>query len=125
MIFIDYIIWHYTVAPSAIWEIMGNYIKGAWHRFLITRHLQTLFAPWHKRQPSDLAKKGDATAKVLDLMADFYIRILAAGARLLIVFFGFLFQAIIFIGFILFFVLWVLWPIVAIYFVIRGLILVF
>ncbi|MDP3792916.1 MAG: hypothetical protein Q8Q89_04290 [bacterium] len=121
-IFIEYIYWHYAVAPFEILQIMQNYLKANWHRFLIVQHFRTLFAPWHRQNPSDLGKRektfGD---KILDSLADLYIRLIAAGIRLIIITAGFLMEFLILIAFLLLFIIWLAWPVIAIYSIVRGL----
>ena len=95
-----------------------------WHRFLITRHLRTLFAPWHRRKPSDLKSKGTISEKIIDIIADFYIRILAAFMRSLIIIAGLVLEIIIFLIFISIFFLWILWPLVVVVLIGKGISLV-
>lgn len=125
MVIVDYISWHFTIAPGGIWGLLNNYMKATWHRFLIVQHLKTLFAPWHRQQPSDLDGPGGLGAKIMNSIADFYIRILAAGVRSIIIISGLIVEAIIFIAFVLLFIVWILWPIILVYLISRGLVLVF
>ncbi|MDP3954124.1 MAG: hypothetical protein Q8Q06_01750 [bacterium] len=125
MLAIEYFIWHYYAAPGQIWGIMINYARSIWHRFLIVRHLKTLFAPWHRRQPSDVG--GDRTFGSMagNFFADIYIRILAAFVRVLIILSGIIAEVIVFVGFILLLMIWIVWPILLAYSVIQGLGLIF
>lgn len=121
-IFLEYFYWHYTIAPFEILKIMNNYLKAARHQFLITQHLRTLFAPWHRQNPSDFGKKSRTyTDSILDFLADIYIRLIAAGIRLVIIFCGFIWQILLFIFFILLFIFWLSWPAIAVYFISSGL----
>ena len=121
-IFIGYFYWHFTVAPFEILRIMRNYLNAYWHRFLITQHLRTLFSPWHRRNPSELGnKKKTFTDKIIDLIIDLYIRLIAAGARTAIIVIGLLWQAVLLIIFMFLFVFWIVWPIAGAYLISKGL----
>ena len=121
-IFLEYFYWHFTVAPFEILQIMRNYLKANWHRFLIVQHFRTLFAPWHRQNPSDLGKREKTFSdKMLDSLADLYIRLIAAGIRLIIITAGFLMEFLILIAFLLLFIIWLAWPVIAIYSIVRGL----
>lgn len=104
---------------------MQNYLRANWHRFLIVQHFRTLFAPWHRQNPSDLGKRektfGD---KIMDSLADLYIRLIAAGIRLIIITAGFVIEFLILVFFLLLFVIWLAWPVISIYMIISGLNLV-
>lgn len=120
-IFLEYFYWHYSIAPFEILRIMGDYLKGARHQFLIVRHLRTLFAPWHRQNPSDFGRQDKTfTDKILDAMADIYIRLIAAGVRIFIITIGLAWQLVLFIFFVLLFVIWLAWPLLAGYLVING-----
>ncbi len=121
-IFLGYVYWHFAVAPGGILNIMTNYAKSTWHKFLIPQHFKTLFAPWHRQEPSQLATKksrnfGD---KILDAIVDGYIRLIAAVIRLTVIFIGLLTEVGIYLGFLAFFGLWLIWPIFAVASVIYG-----
>lgn len=121
-IFLEYFYWHFAIAPFEILKMMKNYMKAARHQFLITQHLRTLFAPWHRQNPSDFGKKNRTLGdKILDSLVDFYIRLIAAGVRLTIIIMGLLWQLALFILFILLFVFWLSWPVIAVYMIINGL----
>ena len=121
-IFIEYFYWHFAIAPFGILRIMENYMNAYWHRFLITQHLKTLFAPWHRQNPSDLGgRKKTLSDKIMDQIIDLYIRLIAAGVRLLIIIIGLLWQVILLALFTLLFVVWVSWPIACIYLISKGL----
>lgn len=124
-IFLDYFYWHYTIAPFEILRIMQNYLKANWYRFLIFQHFRTLFAPWHRQNPSDFGPRertfGD---RILDTLADFYIRLIAAFIRLAIIFIGLLWQLVLLVAFLLLFVVWLAWPAIAVYSIVRGMILI-
>lgn len=121
-IFLEYFYWHYTIAPFEILRIMKNYLKASRHQFLLVQHFKTLFAPWHRQNPSDFGPKNKAfTDKILDSLVDIYIRLIAACIRLVIIIAGLLWQAVLFVFFILLFVAWLAWPAIAIYSVAKGL----
>lgn len=126
LVFIDYILWHFTVAPENILRILSSYIKATHQRFLITTHLRTLFSPWHRSDPSKVGKKpSDPFEIVLSFLADVYIRILAAVVRLAVIIVGLFWEGMLFIGFMLLFVAWLLWPVISLFLLYRGLILLF
>ena len=91
MIILDYFSWHYSKAITGIMVLMADYANAIWHRFLVVQHLKTLFAPWHRRQPSEFSKGDDFSTRVLDALADFYIRLLAALMRTIIILSGLIF----------------------------------
>lgn len=125
MSLIDYAFWHYTVAPVGILGLLRNYLTGNWHRFLIGRHFKTLFAPWHRAKPSDIGGVETFGDKILNAVVDFYIRIIAAVIRLLIIVMGLIWEAVTTVAFILLLVIWLLWPIILVFAVGRGLSLIF
>ena len=120
-IFLEYFYWHYTIAPREIMKIMKNYLIANWHRFLITQHFKTLFSPWHRQNPSDFGPKNRTfTDKILDAITDLYIRLIAAGIRMLIIIFGLMVEFLILILFFVLFVIWLAWPVIAVYTVVAG-----
>ncbi len=126
MIFLDYFYWHYIVAPFEILRIMTNYFKSIWHQFLITQHLKTLFSQWRRQNPADVGKKSvSLTDKILDsimdVVIDFFLRIVAAIIRLSIITTGLLTEVLIAVGFFLILLIWLAWPLISIYFVYLGL----
>lgn len=124
-IFLEYFYWHYTIAPFEILKIMGNYLKATRHQFLMVQHLKTLFAPWHRQNPSDFgARQKTFFDKILDSLADLYIRLIAAGIRLSIIFIGLVWQLVLLVVFLLLFIVWLAWPIISIFMVIKGMALV-
>ena len=124
-VFLEYFYWHYAVAPFEILRIMNNYMIARWHQFLIVQHLKTLFAPWHRQNPSDFGKREKTFSdKILDSLADLYIRLIAACIRLLIIFMGLFVELLTLIGFLVLFIVWLAWPAISIYLIITGLNLV-
>ena len=121
-IFMEYFYWHYVVAPFEILKIMNNYLIARWHQFLIVQHLKTLFAPWHRQNPSDFGtKESKFTDKILDVIASAYIRLIAACIRLVIIFAGLVVELFTLIAFLLLFVVWLAWPVISIYLITKGL----
>lgn len=121
MILVDYIYWHFVLAPRNIWEIAANYMRANWHRFLISQHVRTLFSPWHRRKPSDLGKPSSLEDRMVGGITDFYITILAAFARSFIILIGLFVEIITFALFTFLFFVWILWPIIAILLISWGL----
>lgn len=120
MILTDYIYWHYAVAPMSILGLLRNYLTGAWHRFLVSTHFKTLFAPWHRANPSDVGAAHSLDDRVLNSIVDFYIRIIAAIVRLVIILTGLIFEVILMFAFMALFIVWLLWPVVLIVLILRG-----
>jgi hypothetical protein len=121
-IFMEYFYWHYFVAPFEILRIMQNYMHARWHQFLIVQHFKTLFSPWHRQNPSDFGPKYRTFSdRILDFLADIYIRLIAAGIRLIIIFAGFIVQLATLIFFLVLFVVWLAWPFLAMYSIYLGL----
>jgi len=125
MIVMDYIIWHFSVALFEIGKIMRNFLVSTWHRFLIVRHLRTLFSPWHRLQPSQVGRTKGIGDRIANIIMDIYIRILASIVRIIIVLFGLLAEIIIFVAFVFLFVFWVMWPYLFVRYIIDGLLLIF
>lgn len=120
-IFLDYFYWHYTIAPFEILRIMNNYLIARWHQFLIVQHFRTLFAPWHRQNPSDFGKRDRTfTDKILDGVADLYIRLIAAGIRSTIILGGLIVELLTVVSFLVLFVVWLGWPVISIYFIVKG-----
>lgn len=125
IIFLEYFYWHFTIAPFEILKIMNNYQIAFWHKFLIVQHFRTLFSPWHRQNPSEFGTRARTFVdKILDVLVDVYIRLIAACIRLVIILTGLVAQVLIFLGFIVLFVLWLGWPVISIYLIIKGLNLV-
>jgi len=114
MVFLPYLNWHYTVAPGEIIGIAGNYLCGTWHRFIIPKHLATLFAPWRRTLPSQLWYKQTIGQKIGNLAMDIIIRFLGAIIRLGVVIIGSLVLALMAILGIASFLLWIVWPFILI-----------
>src|SRR3989344_443736 len=115
-VFAEYLYWHFTVASFEILKIAGNYLKSVGHQFLIVQHFKTLFSPWHRQNPSDFGKgQKSFSGRMTDSVAYIYVRLIAAGIRLSIIFMGLLWQATLLVGFGLLFIIWLSWPAVAIY----------
>lgn len=125
MIFVDYVVWHYTVAPGAILGLLHNYLVGTWHRFLISTHFKTLLAPWHRTRPSDFGKAQGFGDKIMNGVVDLYVRILAAIVRLVIILIGLIVEVVIIAAFIALLVIWLLWPVIFIWALSLGLPLIF
>ena len=122
IIFIKYVYWHFTIAPREILVIMGNYTKANWHKFLIGQHFKTLFAPWHRQDPSQIGKKpSEISDIILNKIVDVYIRLVAAVIRLSVIVAGLFIEVLIFTGFLLLLAVWIIWPLVAILAVVKGL----
>lgn len=121
-IFLEYLYWHYAVAPFEILKIMQNYLKAARHQFLLVQHFKTLFSPWHRQNPSDFGTRertfGD---KIMDSLADLYIRLIAACIRMTIIIAGLLWQLVLLSAFLTLFVVWLAWPAIGIFLISRGL----
>ena len=124
MALIEYIYWHYGIAPAGILELLKNYLIGTWHRFLIGTHFKTLLSPWHRARPSDTGTAQNFGDKILNGIVDFYITIAAAVIRLLIILIGLAAEVIIIIVFLVLFIGWLLWPVIFIWSVNKGLAMV-
>lgn len=125
MLLTDYIYWHYVIAPAGILGLLKNFLLGVWHKFLIATHFKTLLAPWHRVQPSGIGTTRTFGDKIINGVIDFYIRIIAAIIRLVIILAGLFVGLIIIAGFFILLVVWLLWPAVFIFWVGKGLGLVF
>jgi hypothetical protein len=125
MIFTDYIYWHYVIAPLGILGALKNYLIGIWHKFLIATHFKTLLAPWHRTKPSEIETTKNLSDKIVDAIIDFYIRIIAALARLSIILLGLFAEFVTIIVFIILLIIWLLWPLIFIKLIGQGLALVF
>ena len=120
MLLIEYLYWHFAIAPRKILEIAANYMTATWHRFLIVQHLGSLFAPWHRRLPSDFGKTKSVGDRVTNVITDIYIRFFAACIRMTIVLSGLFVEVVLFFLTFLLFFAWVLWPLVAIAMIGKG-----
>lgn len=122
----NYVIWHFSTAIKDLGKLMTNYIVAVWQRFLITQHFKTLFAPWHRRQPSDVHNKVSIQPdnSFLNFVADLYIRILAAFARATVIFVGLIVELVVIYVFFVIIVVWVTWPLLVIRLVSKGITLI-
>jgi len=121
-IFLGYFYWHYTIAPFEILRIMQNYLISNWHKFLIVQHFRTLFAPWHRQNPSDIGPRSKTfTDKILDVITDFYIRLIAAAIRLVIIGSGLIVELLTIVLFLIIFIAWLAWPAICVYSISSGL----
>ena len=118
---INYIYWHYTIAPARILGLLRNYLMGIWHRFLIPTHFKTLLSPWHRSNPSDAGGPRNFGDKIMNGVIDFYIRIIAAFVRLTIILIGLFAELVVIIVFVVLLIVWLVWPIVFVYLVSNGL----
>lgn len=92
-----------------------------WHQFLIVQHLNTLFSPWHRQNPSEFGPKETTFVdKIMNAVTDVYIRLIAAGIRLTIIFIGLIVELLTFVGFLLIFVIWLAWPAIAVFLIVKG-----
>lgn len=121
MILIDYFYWHYSIAPLGILGLLKNYLIGIWHRFLIATHFKTLLAPWHRARPSELGAARTFGDRIANGIVDFYIRIIAAIIRLIIILTGLIFELAIVAAFAALMIVWLLWPVIFVWSVSRGL----
>ena len=121
-IFIEYIFWHYAIAPFEIIKIAKNYFIYVWHKFYILNHLKTLFLPWHRQQlrvePKTIGEK--ILIATAGRLADFYFLLVAAFVRFLIVISGLISEIFVLIGLILVFIFWIFWPIIFVYLSFLG-----
>ena len=125
-IFLEYFYWHYVIAPVEILKIMSNYIGAARHQFLMTQHLRTLFASWHRQNPSDFGRKNPTFVyRILDVLVSLCIRLLAACIRSAIIILGLVWQFTLLIFFIFIFVVWVSWPVISILSISKGINLIY
>ena len=120
MIILDYIYWHYGVAPTGILGLLKNYLVGTWHKFLISIHFKTLLAPWHRTKPSELDTTLAFGDRVLNAIVDFYIRILAAIVRSIIILIGLAAELIIIAVFLIWLAIWLLWPAIFVFLISKG-----
>src|SRR3989338_7758049 len=107
MIF-SYFYWHYFIAPGELVKIARNYFAGVWHMFLIGRHAQTLFAPWHRMQFS--TEHAGLTDRIGSAIADTYFRFVAGIVRLCIVVAGLIAEVFMAVVFVAIGVAWMVWP---------------
>lgn len=120
MLVIDYLIWHYTKAPGGILAISKNYLIAGWHKFLIGRHFKTLFSPWHRSNPSDIGVVKTIGDRIMNLVVDGFIRLVAGFIRLLVICLGLIWEVIQILIFIFLIIVWLFWPIIFIVLIIKG-----
>ncbi|MBI2669805.1 MAG: hypothetical protein HYX20_01500 [Candidatus Yanofskybacteria bacterium] len=125
MIVIDYLYWHYVIAPMGILGLLKNYLIGTWHMFLIATHFRTLLAPWHRARPSEFGKSKTFGDKILNTIIDFYIRIIAAIIRLIVILIGLIAELAVVAVFITLLIVWLLWPVILLSLFRKGLWLIF
>ena len=123
MVFLSYVRWHYTVAPIGILTVSKNFIVGMWHRFLIPRHLMTLFSPWHRALPSQLPHKLNIGERVMYFIMDVFIRILGACIRMSVIVLGLLMELFLILGGVVSVVLWIIWPALVVITLYQGILL--
>ena len=120
MLTLNYIYWHYIVAPREILKLLKNYLIGSWHKFFISQHLRTLISPWHRLRAADVIKSEKIADKLGNIVIDVYTRFLAALIRLTIIIAGLAAEIIVIAFFTALFIGWLLWPAIFIALIIKG-----
>jgi hypothetical protein len=102
----NYLLWHYSLAPKFILFLIGNYLFFVGHLFSLKLLLRTLFSPW-RREIAKKEKPGLNLEDIADVVSfNIISRIMGFVIRLSTLFTAlFFFVLVIFLGFILFF-LW-------------------
>jgi hypothetical protein len=118
-----YVRWHYGRAIKNIGLISGNLIWFLWHFFSIPVLARTLFAPW-ERIHEERARGLDIGSWFETTTINLVMRLLGVCIRLTIIIFGLVFIAIAAAGTILFFLLWIFLPLIFVYIVVLGIILI-
>jgi hypothetical protein len=112
-IFSSWILWHYVVSLKEIYQRWKDLLRFSLDYFSIPFLLKTLFAPWRKYKVS--YGKGFNIGKILESFGfNAFSRFLGAVIRIVVIFIGFLTEAlIIFFGsFII--LLWIVLPLITI-----------
>lgn len=125
MVFVNYLLWHYSTAPGQIVILLKDFSIATWHKFLILQHLRTLFAPWHRFSSKELFGAKSFGDKVGNWIFDIFTRFLAALIRLSVITMGLAVQVAVVIFFIVLFAVWAFWPVVVVAFIGRGVSLIF
>ncbi len=118
----NYVRWHYSSALKSITVISQNIIWFIWHFFSIQELSRTLFAPWQRLQ-----EKHDRGKDIGDYFEVFAInilmRIVGALVRIVMIVFGLAFIILAAASMIAFFVLWIFLPVVILFTLFLGFIL--
>lgn len=128
MLLFEYVWWHYAIAPLNIVRIARDYLAAVRHKFFISRHLRTLFAPWHRVRAQDIAQEAHTLGESVEnaigtVVADVFFRLIAASIRTTIIVLGLAVEALTFAAFIALFLVWLAWPVLALVSVGAGIIL--
>ena len=109
----NYLLWHYSLAPKFILILIGNYLFFVGHLFSLKLLLRTLFSPW-RREIAKKEKPGLNLEDVVNVISfNIISRIIGFVIRLSTLLTAlFSFVLVIFLGFILFF-LWLFIPILS------------
>lgn len=120
MLFISYILWHYTTALHEILILFKNFSYATWHKFFIWQHFKTLFSPWHKMRAQYMFPENKFTDKISNIIIDLFIRFIAMFVRLFIIITGLFVQGIVIVFFTFLFLAWIFWPIIFVLLISRG-----
>lgn len=115
--------WYYGEAPKKILKIWQNYVLFMANYFSIPLLLKTLFAPW--RMDITPYKRGFVIREFFyTLTMNLISRILGAIVRIIVIVIGIAVEIIVVILGGVLFVLWLILPLLLIYGIIKGIIMI-
>jgi hypothetical protein len=117
---VQYLVWHYTIAPGDILHIGHNYIASVWHRFLIPKHLATLVAPWHRMSAALLAEDQTLSTRAANFFMEPILRSVGLIIRLAVIGAGLLTEGAVATSIALVLVVWFAWPFLTVISLITG-----
>ncbi|MCD5382394.1 MAG: hypothetical protein LR017_03755 [Candidatus Pacebacteria bacterium] len=118
-----YLAWHYTRAFGDITRVWINFLWFTEHFFSIRLLLRTLFAPW-RRIVEERTKRFDIEDILGTIVVNVFSRFLGALVRLPIICVGVLALCLVCIGGVCLYVIWCVAPLMPLFFMVYGSVLI-
>ncbi|MEX2405240.1 MAG: hypothetical protein WD579_01415 [Candidatus Paceibacterota bacterium] len=119
---LSYIRWHYTAAYVDYYRIATNFLWFLWHFFAIPLHLKTLFIPW-RRLSEETGRYFDLERLFERIIINTIMRVIGVFIRLLLIIAGIIVIAATFFVLVILGVMWAILPLIILYTIINGIIL--
>jgi len=118
--FVRYAAWHFTQAPSLLFQLWMNLLWYLGHVFSVNELGRSLFSPW-KRIVAQHTKRWDFEDYASAALANFISRIIGAVMRLILIVIGRSLQLLLIVFGGLFYMSWFVLPIIVVLMALFGL----